>query len=87
VGAARRREAGIGKTRLLDEVAGRAARARAAVLSGRAVQGGGTFRAVAGAVIGLLDDPARPRPPCAPTAPRSPGCCRAGPGRRRIDGR
>jgi DNA-binding CsgD family transcriptional regulator len=50
-------EAGIGKTRLLDEVAARAAEHGLPVLSGRAVQGGGTFRAVAGAVIGLLDDP------------------------------
>jgi DNA-binding CsgD family transcriptional regulator len=50
-------EAGIGKTRLLDEVAARAGEHGLPVLSGRAVQGGGTFRAVAGAVIGLLDDP------------------------------
>ena len=56
-------EAGIGKTRLLDEVAGRAAERGLPVLSGRAVQGGGTFRAVAGAVIGLLDDPTRARNP------------------------
>jgi DNA-binding CsgD family transcriptional regulator len=48
-------EAGIGKTRLLDEVAARAAERGLPVLSGRAVQGGGTYRAVAGAVIGLLD--------------------------------
>jgi DNA-binding CsgD family transcriptional regulator len=50
-------EAGIGKTRLLDEVAARAAQRGLPVLSGRAVQGGGTFRAVAGAVL-ALDDPA-----------------------------
>ena len=50
-------EAGIGKTRLLDEVAARAADGGLTVLSGRAVQGGGTFRAVAGAVL-VLDDPA-----------------------------
>lgn len=56
-------EAGIGKTRLLDEVAARAREHGLPVLSGRAVQGGGTFRAVAGAVIGLLDDPARTREP------------------------
>ena len=56
-------EAGIGKTRLLDEVAGRAREHGLPVLSGRAVQGGGTFRAVAGAVIGLLDDPGHARAP------------------------
>ncbi len=51
-------EAGVGKTRLLDEVAARAVERGLPVLAGRAVQGGGTFRAVAGAVLGLLDDPA-----------------------------
>jgi DNA-binding CsgD family transcriptional regulator len=56
-------EAGIGKTRLLDEVAGRAREHGLPVLSGRAVQGGGTFRAVAGAVIGLLDDPTHAQAP------------------------
>ena len=56
-------EAGIGKTRLLDEVATRAREHGLPVLSGRAVQGGGTFRAVAGAVIGLLDDPEHARAP------------------------
>ena len=56
-------EAGIGKTRLLDEVAGRARERGLPVLSGRAVQGGGTFRAVTGAVIGLLDDPSHARAP------------------------
>src|SRR6185295_9600616 len=56
-------EAGIGKTRLLDEVAARAREHGLPVLSGRAVQSGGTFRAVAGAVIGLLDDPAHARAP------------------------
>jgi len=50
-------EAGIGKTRLLEEAARRAAAAGVLVLSGRAVQGGGTFRAVAEAVLGTLDRP------------------------------
>ena len=50
-------EAGIGKTRLLDEAARRATAAGMVVLSGRAVQGGGTYRAVAEAVIGTLDRP------------------------------
>jgi len=43
-------EAGIGKTRLVQEVAARAAVVGLAVLRGRAVQGGGTFRAVAEAL-------------------------------------
>ena len=51
-------EAGIGKTRLLDELAARAAERGVPVHAGRAVPGGGTFRAVAGAVL-ALDDPAR----------------------------
>lgn len=51
-------EAGIGKSRLLQEVAAHAAGAGLVVLSGRAVQGGGTYRAVAEAVIGTLDRPA-----------------------------
>lgn len=43
-------EAGIGKSRLVAEVAVRAARAGLSVLTGRAVQGGGTYRAVAEAL-------------------------------------
>ncbi|WP_442873932.1 ATP-binding protein [Actinomycetospora sp. NBC_00405] len=46
-------EAGSGKTRLLDEVAGRAAAAGARVLRGHAVPGGGPFRPLAEA---LTDD-------------------------------
>ncbi len=43
-------EAGSGKTRLLDEVAGRAAAAGARVLRGHAVPGGGPFRPLAEAL-------------------------------------
>ena len=43
-------EAGIGKTRLVQEVAARAAVVGLPVLRGRAVLGGGTFRAVAEAL-------------------------------------
>lgn len=51
-------EAGIGKTRLLDEVAAAAATAGLTVLTGRAVPGGGVFRPLAEAVLPRLDDPA-----------------------------
>jgi DNA-binding CsgD family transcriptional regulator len=51
-------EAGVGKTRLLDGAASAAADAGLLVLSGRAVQGGGSYRAVAEAVVGWLDAPA-----------------------------
>ncbi|MEJ2861922.1 ATP-binding protein [Actinomycetospora flava] len=55
-------EAGSGKTRLLDEVADRAARAGARVLRGHAVPGGGAFRPLAEALTpaagrDLADDP------------------------------
>ena len=55
-------EAGSGKTRLLDEVAGRAERAGARVLRGHAVPGGGAFRPLAQALTPaagthLADDP------------------------------
>ncbi len=60
-------EAGIGKSRLLDEVAERAAAAGMVVLSGRAVAGGGTYRALAEALLThlratRLDEPAELRP-------------------------
>ena len=48
-----RGEAGIGKTRLLDELAERAAPSHV-VLAGRAVPGGGAYRPVAEALVGLL---------------------------------
>ncbi|MDD7942792.1 AAA family ATPase [Actinomycetospora lutea] len=48
-------EAGSGKTRLLDEVAGRAARAGARVLRGHAVPGGGAFRPLAEALAPAAD--------------------------------
>jgi DNA-binding CsgD family transcriptional regulator len=51
-------EAGVGKTRLLDAAASAATDAGLLVLSGRAVQGGGSYRAIAEAVVGWLDTPA-----------------------------
>ena len=47
-------EIGIGKSRLLDEVAAHATAAGAVVLAGRAVQGGGAYRALTEALLGLL---------------------------------
>ncbi len=47
-------EAGIGKSRLLAEVAGLARSSGCAVLTGRAVPGGGTYRAVAEALASHL---------------------------------
>ena len=49
-------EAGIGKTRLLLEVADRARAVGFTVLIGRSVPGGGTYRALAEAVLGHLRD-------------------------------
>jgi DNA-binding CsgD family transcriptional regulator/tetratricopeptide (TPR) repeat protein len=49
-------EAGIGKSRLLAEAAARAKTQALVVLAGRAVPGGGAFRAVAAAVADLLRD-------------------------------
>jgi DNA-binding CsgD family transcriptional regulator len=48
-----RGESGIGKTRLIDELATRSA-ASHVVLTGRAVPGGGAYRPVAEALVGLL---------------------------------
>ena len=48
-----RGEAGIGKTRLIEELAQRAASSHV-VLTGRAVPGGGAYRPVAEALVGLL---------------------------------
>jgi mRNA-degrading endonuclease toxin of MazEF toxin-antitoxin module len=48
-----RGEAGIGKTRLIDELAQRAGPSHV-VLTGRAVPGGGAYRPVAEALVGLL---------------------------------
>ena len=48
-----RGEAGIGKTRLIDELAHGAATSHV-VLTGRAVPGGGAYRPVAEALVGLL---------------------------------
>ena len=44
-------EAGVGKTRLLDELADRLRGAGAVVLRGSAVQGGGPFRPLARALV------------------------------------
>jgi AAA ATPase domain len=49
-------EAGIGKTRLLAEAVVRAHGRRLTVLRGRAVEGGGAYRAVAEAVAGAVRD-------------------------------
>jgi len=49
-------EAGIGKSRLLAVVAQRAEQSGMRVLTGRAVQGGGTYRAVAAALVDALRD-------------------------------
>ncbi len=60
-------EAGVGKSRLLGEAARYAADAGLLVSTGRAVQGGGTFRAVAEALVTLpgaaAPDPAGPAVP------------------------
>jgi DNA-binding CsgD family transcriptional regulator/mRNA-degrading endonuclease toxin of MazEF toxin-antitoxin module len=48
-----RGEAGIGKTRLIDELAERSA-PRQVVLTGRAIPGGGAYRPVSEALVGLL---------------------------------
>ncbi len=49
-------EAGIGKSRLLAEAAVQAQRRRLVTLHGRAVEGGGTYRAVAEALAGAVRD-------------------------------
>ena len=46
-------EAGVGKSRLLAETVTRAARAGVATASGRAVEGGGAYRPLADALLGL----------------------------------
>ena len=56
-----RGEAGIGKTRLIDELAQRAAPSHV-VLTGRAVPGGGAYRPVAEALVGLLRSGTAVRP-------------------------
>ncbi|MDD7938802.1 AAA family ATPase [Actinomycetospora lutea] len=62
-------EAGIGKSRILAE-AGRRARARGmAVLSGRAVPGGGPFRPVAEALLSLATPATAEHPRLAPYRP------------------
>jgi DNA-binding CsgD family transcriptional regulator/tetratricopeptide (TPR) repeat protein len=56
-------EAGIGKSRLVAEAAARAAAGGRAVLVGRSVEGGGTFRAVAEALARPLRGLTDPAPP------------------------
>lgn len=51
-------EAGIGKSRLLAEASARASAAGMEVLAGRAVLAGGTYRALATALVGRLRDAA-----------------------------
>jgi DNA-binding CsgD family transcriptional regulator len=51
-------EAGIGKTRLLTEVAGWARRNGLVTLRGRAVDGGGTYRPLSEALVGAFGDAA-----------------------------
>ncbi|MEV4459455.1 AAA family ATPase [Microbispora sp. NPDC049633] len=51
-------EAGIGKSRLLAEASARASAAGLEVLAGRAVPAGGTYRALATAMVGRLRDAA-----------------------------
>ena len=47
-------EAGVGKSRLVEEMRGRAATAGMAVCVGRSVEGGGTYRALTGALAPLI---------------------------------
>ena len=63
-------EAGVGKSRLVDELRGRAAAAGMTVLVGRSVDGGGTYRAVTEALARLLRTRAAPRRPRAAALPR-----------------
>jgi predicted ATP-dependent serine protease len=49
-------EAGIGKSRMLEEAARLATDAGMTVLTGRAVEGGGTFRPIAEALVAHLRD-------------------------------
>ena len=63
-------EAGVGKSRLVDELRARAAAAGMTVLVGRSVDGGGTYRAVTEALARLLRTRAAPRRPRAAALPR-----------------
>ena len=47
-------EAGVGKSRLVEEMRGRASTAGMAVCVGRSVEGGGTYRALTGALAPLI---------------------------------
>ena len=63
-------EAGIGKSRLVDEMRVRAAAAGMTVLVGRSVAGGGAYRAVTEAMARLLRGQPAPRRPRAAALPR-----------------
>jgi hypothetical protein len=76
-------EAGIGKSSLLDALAVTVETDAGTVLVGRAIPGGGTYRAFSSALAPLLRTlPPEPPEELRPTAPRCPGSRRAGPATR-----
>ncbi|MDN5858640.1 MAG: ATP-binding protein, partial [Pseudonocardia sp.] len=61
-------EAGVGKTRLLDELAGRLRGAAAIVLRGGAVEGGGPYRPLVRALVEAAPPPLAASPALVPHA-------------------